>query len=90
MASLFAQASTRFNARDYLKAALPGLPRKNCWTVAEHTGHASPDRLQLLLERTVWDERNLRGIVAAQAATTHGTYGVLIFDETGDLKKGRS
>lgn len=90
MAPLFAQASTRFNARDYLKGLLAELPRKNCWTIAEHAGHASPDRLQFLLERAVWDERDLRGIVAAQAVNALGGDGVLIFDETGDLKKGRS
>lgn len=89
MAPLFAQASTRFNARDYLTGLLAELPRKNCWTIAEHAGHASPDRLQFLLERAVWDERELRGIVAAQAVAALGGDGVLIFDETGDLKKGR-
>jgi SRSO17 transposase len=72
MAPLFAQASTRFNARDYLAGLLAELPRKNCWTIAEHVGHASPDRLQYLL------------------VTALGGDGVLIFDETGDLKKGRS
>jgi hypothetical protein len=26
------------------------LPRKNCWTIAEHAGHATPGRMQHLLE----------------------------------------
>ena len=90
MAGLFAQRSTRMNARDYLAGLMAELPRKNCWTIAEHVGHASPDRLQYLLERAVWDERVLRGIVAAKAVDALGDQGVLIFDETGDLKKGRS
>jgi hypothetical protein len=31
------------------------LGRKNCWTLAERSGHPSPDRLQHLLSRAKWD-----------------------------------
>ena len=33
---------------------------RNCWTLAEHAGHASPDALQHLLARACWDEDGVR------------------------------
>ena len=40
-------------------AMVLGLPAdirtKNCWTLAELSGHSSPDRLQHLLSRAKWD-----------------------------------
>lgn len=90
MADLFAQRSTRMSIRDYITGLMADLPRKNCWPLAEHAGYVSPDRLQYLLERAAWDERALPGIVAAQAVNALGYQGVLIFDETGNLKKGRA
>ncbi len=34
---------------------LSDLPRKNCWTIAEHIGDTTPDGLQHLLRRAKWD-----------------------------------
>jgi hypothetical protein len=34
---------------------LSDLPRKNCWTLAEYAGDATPDRMQRLLDRACWD-----------------------------------
>ncbi len=34
---------------------LADLPRKNCWTIAEHAGDASTDGMHYLLGRAVWD-----------------------------------
>lgn len=51
MADLFAGWPARLNARDYVRGPLAPLERKNCATVAEWAGHASPDRLHYLLER---------------------------------------
>jgi hypothetical protein len=31
-------------------------PHENCWTIAEHVGDATPDGMQHLLGRAVWDE----------------------------------
>jgi SRSO17 transposase len=46
---------------------LSDLGRKNCWTIAERSGHATPDALQHLLARAVWDadavRDDLRGYV---------------------------
>jgi SRSO17 transposase len=68
---------------------LSGLDRKNCWTIAEHRGDASPDGLQHLLARAKWDadavRDDLRGYVIDAFAEPDA---VLVVDETGDLKKG--
>src|SRR5688572_31232432 len=34
---------------------LAELPRKNCWTIAEHAGEAGPGGMQHFLNRAVWD-----------------------------------
>ncbi|MBO0818513.1 MAG: IS701 family transposase, partial [Actinobacteria bacterium] len=65
------------------------LPRKNCWTIAEHAGDRAPDGMQYLLERARWDadgaRDDVRGYVTGKLADPAG---VLVVDETGDLKKG--
>ena len=49
---------------------LAELPRKNCWTIAEHAGDASPGGMQHFLARARWDANavrdDLRGYVAAR------------------------
>jgi len=65
------------------------LERKDCWTIAEHAGHASPHGLQHLLGRAAWDvdgaRDDVRGYVLDHLADPGA---VLVIDETGDLKKG--
>jgi hypothetical protein len=39
---------------------LAGLPRVNCWTIAEHAGDAGPRGMQRLLSAAVWDEAGVR------------------------------
>jgi hypothetical protein len=39
---------------------LADLPHKNCWTIADHAGDASPDGRQHLLTRAVWDADAVR------------------------------
>src|SRR5262245_38702491 len=39
---------------------LSGLARKNCWTIAELRGDATPDGLQHLLSRAKWDADAVR------------------------------
>lgn len=89
MADLFAGRPARMSARDYVRGLLAPLERKNCATIAEWAGHSSPDRLHYLLERALWDESVLRSRLGALAVERLGGTGILIFDETGDLKKGR-
>ncbi len=70
---------------------LSDLDRKNCWTIAERSGHASPDALQHLLARAVWDADQVRDDVRDYVGEHLGdTDAVLVVDETGDLKKGRN
>jgi hypothetical protein len=38
-------------ARAFVLGLLAELPRKNCWTIAEHAGYSSQDRMQHLLAR---------------------------------------
>jgi hypothetical protein len=39
---------------------VPGLPRKNCWSIAEWAGQASPDGMQPLPGRAEWDADAVR------------------------------
>jgi SRSO17 transposase len=67
---------------------LADLPRKNCWTLAEHAGQATPDGLQHLLAGAVWDEHAVRDDVRDYLVEHLGDpEAVLVVDETGDLKK---
>jgi SRSO17 transposase len=67
---------------------LASLERKNCWTIAEYRGDVTPDGLQHLLARAVWDadgvRDDLRGYVIDAFAED---VAVLVVDETGDVKK---
>src|SRR5688500_20339373 len=68
---------------------LSGLPRKNCWTIAEHRGDLSPDGLQHLLARARWDADAVRDDLREYVVDAFGDPGaVLVVDETGDVKKG--
>jgi hypothetical protein len=68
---------------------LADLPRKNCWTIAEHAGQTSPDGLQHLLAGAVWDHDKVRDDVRDWLLEhLADPEAVLVVDETGDLKKG--
>lgn len=68
---------------------LADLPRKNCWTIAEHAGSTSPDGLQHLLARAKWDADLVRDDLPAFVLEhLADDQAVLVVDETGDLKKG--
>lgn len=85
----FARSEPRRRARDLLLGLVSDLPVKNCWTIAEHAGHESPDGLQHLLRKAVWDHEAVREDLRAYVVEHLGAEGaVLVVDETGDLKKG--
>jgi SRSO17 transposase len=68
---------------------MSGLPVKNCWTLAEHVGHDSPDGLQRLLRKAKWGTDGVRDDLRAYVLERLGDAdAVLVVDETGDLKKG--
>lgn len=85
----FGRVEPRRRAREFVLGLLSDLPRKNCWTLAEHAGDATPHGLQHLLSRAKWDadavRDDIRGFVVEQLRDDEA---VLVVDETGDLKKG--
>lgn len=85
----FARVEPRRRLASFVRGLLAGLPRVNCWTIAEYAGEAGPRGMQRLLSAAVWDEDgvrdDLRGYVLEQFADPGA---VLVVDETGDLKKG--
>jgi SRSO17 transposase len=73
----------------FVLGLLADLPRKNCWTIAEYAGDASPDGMQHLLSPAVWDEDAVRDDIRDYVVEHLGDpEAVLVIDETGDLKKG--
>jgi hypothetical protein len=89
VAGRLARVDLRRRATAFVRGLLADLPRKNCWTIAEHAGDPSPDGMQHLLGRAVWDEDKVRDDVRAYVVEHLGEEGVvLVIDETGDLKKG--
>lgn len=85
----FARVEPRRHARDLVLGLLSGLPIKNCWSLAEQAGDRTPDGMQHLLARAVWDtdgvREDLRDYVVGHLGDSDA---VLVVDETGDLKKG--
>jgi SRSO17 transposase len=90
IAPRFGRVEPRRRAATFLAGLVSDLATKNCWTLAEHAGDASPDRMQRLLATAVWDHDGVRddlcGLVIEEFADPGA---VLVVDETGDLKKGR-
>jgi SRSO17 transposase len=89
VAGRFGRVEPRRRARAFVCGLLADLPRKNCWTIAEHAGDASPDGMQHLLGRAVWDHDGVRDDVRSYLVEhLSDPEAVLVIDETGDLKKG--
>jgi SRSO17 transposase len=89
MAGRFTRVETRRRTRKFLGGLLADLPRKNCWTIAEHAGDADPHGMQHLLGRARWDTDGVRDDLRDYVIDHLGdTDAVLVIDETGDLKKG--
>ncbi len=89
VAGRFGRVDLRWRARAFVRGLLADLPRKNCWTIAEHAGDASPDGMQHLLGRAVWDQDTVRDDIRDYVVEHLGEdEAVLVVDETGDLKKG--
>ena len=51
IAGRFARVEPRRRARAFVLGLLSGLRRKNCWTIAEQAGDATPDGMQHLVSR---------------------------------------
>jgi SRSO17 transposase len=89
MAGCFRRWEPRATAKKYVRALMSDLPRKNCWTIAEHAGDATPGKMQHLLERAKWDTMGamaaIRGFVCERLDDGDA---VAILDESGQCKKG--
>ena len=55
IAGRFARVEPRRRVRDLVLGPLSDLPRKNCWSIAEWAGEATPDGMQHLLGRAGTD-----------------------------------
>jgi SRSO17 transposase len=87
--ALFARPEPRARVRDFMHGLLAPLPVKNCWTIAEHAGDDGPGGMRDLIGRACWDDALVREQVRAFVAARLGhPDGILVVDETGDLKKG--
>ncbi|MBB5829072.1 SRSO17 transposase [Micromonospora carbonacea] len=85
----FGRAEPRRQALAYLVGLLSHLASKNGWTLAEAAGDTTPNRMQRLLNKSVWDPDAVRDDLFAYVNEYLGhDDGVLIVDETGFLKKG--
>jgi SRSO17 transposase len=83
------RVEVRHRVRAFVLGLLADLPRKNCWTIAEHAGDATPDGMQHLLSRARWDTDGVAEDLRDYVMDHLGDPGaVLVIDETGDLKKG--
>ena len=56
----FARVEPRRRMAAFVRGLLAGLPRVNCWSIAEHAGDAHPRGMQRLLSGAVWDEAGVR------------------------------
>lgn len=89
IAGRFARVEPRHRIRRLVMGLLADLPRKNCWTIAEWDGEATPDAMQHLLSRAKWDADAVRDDLRAYVVEhLHDDQAVLVVDETGDVKKG--
>jgi SRSO17 transposase len=79
----------RRQARAFLLGLLSDVDTRSCWQLAERAGDTSPHALQRLLGEAVWDADKVRDDVRGYVVDALGDPGgVLILDDTGDLKKG--
>jgi SRSO17 transposase len=86
-----ARVEPRKRMRQFVFAMMAGLPRTNCWSIAEHAGERCPRGMQRFLSEAVWDQDavldEVRGWVVEHLGDPDA---VLVIDETGDVKKGRA
>ena len=91
VAGRFARIEPRRTATAFVEGLLSTVERKTCWSLAEYAGHADPQPMQRLLRKAVWDadavRDDTRDLLLEQCGHADG---VLIVDETGFVKKGRS
>jgi hypothetical protein len=89
IAGRFGRVEPRRQARAFLLGLLSDVDTRSCWQLAEQAGDTSPQPMQRLLGEAIWDADQARDDVRGYAVDALGDpQGVLILDDTGDLKKG--
>jgi SRSO17 transposase len=89
IAGVFGRREPRRTARDYLLAVLSDVDSRSSWQLAEQAGHRSPQAMQRLLANAVWDADAVRDELRRYVVEHLGAEdGVLVVDDTGDLKAG--
>lgn len=89
IAGRFGRVEPRRRARAFLLGLLSDVESRSCWQVAEHAGDPTPHGMQRLLGEAVWDADAVRDDIRGYVVDELGDPGgVLILDDTGDLKKG--
>jgi SRSO17 transposase len=91
MRPLFTQARVAWSAENFVDGLLGEERRKTGWMRAEAAGDPGPWRQQAILGRGRWDADALRAIVRDYALEALADDdAVLVVDETGFLKQGKS
>jgi SRSO17 transposase len=89
IASRFGRVEPRRQARAFLLGLLSDVDTRSSWQLAEQAGHASPHGMQRLLGEAVWDADKVRDDLRQYVVDELGDpRGVLVLDDTGDVKKG--
>jgi SRSO17 transposase len=89
VAARIGRVEPRLRLRRFILGMMAGLPRTNCWSLAEHAGEACPRGMQRLLSSASWDEEEVLGDVRDWVVSHLGDeQAILVIDETGDVKKG--
>ena len=88
----FARREPFDQARKYLSGLMSDVPRKNGWSLAEHAGDRTPDRMQRLLNDAVWDHEQAQGVVRGFVVEALGDQPLRVgaLDESGQQKQGES
>lgn len=86
----FARREPFAQAGRYVAGLMSDLPRKNGWTLAEHAGDATPDRMQRLLNHAVWDQDAAQGVIRGFVVGQLGDQPLRVaaLDESGQEKQG--
>ena len=89
VAARMSRVEPRLRLRRFIVGMLAGLPRTNCWSLAEYAGEACPRGMQRLLSSASWDADEVLNDVRSWTLSHLGEdQAILVIDETGDLKKG--
>jgi SRSO17 transposase len=86
----FAHSQMHKRCKKYVQGLLSSVKRKNGWQLAEYGGDSTPYGIQNLLGRARWDADAIRDELQQYVfEQLLAPDGVLVFDETGFLKKGK-